>query len=175
MSTDAESAVLDCESRQVRKTKTGQIILSFPSKLHELLEAAEANDKEDIVSFSQNGKAFIIHKPKEFTTEIMPLYFRTTRIESFYRQLILYGFKRCKLKRASDYAYRHALFVRGEKCLALKIKRKTTPRKSYTSLSEHSSRNGPSRASLGSSCTGLDSARIYGSTMMSQLDLSMIL
>jgi hypothetical protein len=67
---DAEDEDDDVEDYEgVRKTKGGKIIVPFPFKLHALLDDAEANGNEDIVSFFPNGKAFAIHKPKEFIKE----------------------------------------------------------------------------------------------------------
>ena len=72
----------------VRK-KTGGVTKPFPEKLHELL-STEA--QEDIVSWLPHGRAFLVRKPKAFTSEIMGKYFKQTKLTSFQRQLNL-----CKL------------------------------------------------------------------------------
>lgn len=54
----------------VRK-KTGGVTQPFPEKLHEMLEAVEG-DSRRIVFWLQHGRAFLVQKPKEFTSEIMP-------------------------------------------------------------------------------------------------------
>ena len=41
-----------------------------------------------------SGRAFCIHRPRRFISDIMPRYFSTTRMSSFQRQLNLYGFRR---------------------------------------------------------------------------------
>ena len=59
----------------------------FPSKLHQLLDDAENENNEHIVGWSPNGLSFIVHKPKEFATTIMPRYFRHSNFRSFQRQV----------------------------------------------------------------------------------------
>jgi len=56
----------------VRK-KTGGVTQPFPEKLHEMLHALEFDAAaRQIVSWLPHGRAFLVHKPKEFTREIMP-------------------------------------------------------------------------------------------------------
>jgi hypothetical protein len=59
-----------------------------------MLDEAEKEGKEDLVSFLSHERAFAIHKPRYFVSEIMPRYFTTSRMSSFQRQLNLYGFRR---------------------------------------------------------------------------------
>lgn len=54
----------------VRK-KTGGVTQPFPEKLHEMLEAVDG-DTRRIVFWLSHGRAFLVQKPKEFTSEIMP-------------------------------------------------------------------------------------------------------
>jgi hypothetical protein len=92
----------------------------FPSKLHELLEDAEVNGYSDIVSWQIHGRAFKIHKAKDFLEKILPMYFQQTKIASFQRQLSLYGF--LKITQGHDKgAYYHELFLHGMDFLARKI------------------------------------------------------
>ena len=69
----------------------GGVTEPFPEKLHRMLEFAEREGLADVVSFFSHGRAFAIHKPRRFVQEIMPRYFRQTRLTSFQRQLNLYG------------------------------------------------------------------------------------
>jgi hypothetical protein len=56
---------------------------TFPFKLYRILEEAEKDGNEGIVSFNAQGRCFLIHKPKQFVDEIMPKYFTTGRMSSF--------------------------------------------------------------------------------------------
>jgi hypothetical protein len=64
----------------------GGVTEPFPEKLHRMLEQTERDGLSDVVSFFSHGRAFAIHKPKRFQTEIMPIYFKQTRLTSFQRQ-----------------------------------------------------------------------------------------
>jgi hypothetical protein len=63
---------------------------AFPVKLYRMIERAERNGQDDIISFIDDGKAFAIHKPRAFETDIMPSYFNSHRMSSFQRQLNIY-------------------------------------------------------------------------------------
>lgn len=67
------------------------MIEPFPEKLHRLLTEAENLKRNDVISWEASGRAFVIHQPDVFFKEIVPLYFRQTRLSSFKRQLNLYG------------------------------------------------------------------------------------
>ena len=97
---------------QSKKSKGG-IAFPFPSVLHAMLERAEHEGFDDIVSWQPHGRAFIVHSPTRFVKEVMHLFFRQTRFASFQRQLSLYGFLRLTRKGSDHGAYYHELFVRG--------------------------------------------------------------
>mmetsp|Transcript_11456 Transcript_11456/g.25532 ORF Transcript_11456/g.25532 Transcript_11456/m.25532 type:complete len:487 (-) Transcript_11456:173-1633(-) len=96
---------------------------TFPFKLHRMLEHAENSGMDNLISFSEDGKAFSIHKPREFVSDIMPKYFTTSRMSSFQRQLNLYGFRRVTEGRDKG-SYYHKYFLKGRRGLCKKIKRK---------------------------------------------------
>jgi HSF-type DNA-binding len=85
-----------------------------------MLDHMEARGDKSIVCWQSHGRAFIVHKPKEFVTEIMPQFFNQTKYASFQRQLNLYGFSRLSHGRDKG-AYFHACFVRGERDLCRKM------------------------------------------------------
>lgn len=102
----------------VRK-KTGGVTEPFPDKLHEMLSKDVA---PDVVGWLPHGRAFLVRKPKAFTTQIMPKYFRQSKLTSFQRQLNLYGFRR--LTQGPDAgAYYHELFLRGRPQLCMRMVR----------------------------------------------------
>ena len=96
--------------------------LSFPEKIYFMLEEVERQGRGDIVSFVSEGTAFMIHKPRQFEDDIMPLFFASRRMSSFQRQLNIYGFTRMNQEPWKG-AYKHVFFVRGEKASLSKIKR----------------------------------------------------
>lgn len=107
----------------VRK-KTGGVSKPFPEKLHEMLtiESLPHTDSTAIVSWLPHGRAFIVRTPKQFTSVIMPKYFRQTKLTSFQRQLNLYGFRR--ITQGPDAgAYYHELFLRGRSQLCMRMVR----------------------------------------------------
>jgi len=94
-----------------RKGPRGGVNVPFPTKLHVMLTKVEEDGSADIVSWQPHGRSFIIHKPREFVEQIMPEYFRQSKLTSFQRQLNLYGFRR--LTAGDDRGgYYHELFLR---------------------------------------------------------------
>ena len=95
----------------------------FPQKLHRMLsELVKQADGSDMASFLPHGRAFAIHNPKQFASEIMHKYFRMSRFSSFQRQLNLYDFKRISEGRDKG-AYYHELFLQGRTPLCTQMKR----------------------------------------------------
>lgn len=71
---------------------------------------------KSIVCWQPHGRAFMVHKPKDFVQEVMPHFFNQTKYASFQRQLNLYGFSR--LTHGPDKgAYYHNCFIRGKRHL----------------------------------------------------------
>ena len=99
----------------------GGVSVPFPLKLHQMLDSVKRNGCEDIVSWQPHGRCFVIHKPRELV-ELLPRYFKLSKLASFQRQLNLYGFQR--LTRGPDRGgYYHELFLRGKPDLAHTIQR----------------------------------------------------
>lgn len=80
--------------------RRGGVSIAFPIKLHAVLDQVEADGLAHVISWQPHGRAFVVHKPKEFTDHVMPKYFRQSKLTSFQRQLNLYGFSR--LTRGND-------------------------------------------------------------------------
>ena len=64
----------------VSKTKT------FPWKLHKMLELADQEGFDNIVSWLPDGRSFKVHDPSEFVEQIMPNFFLQSKYKSFQRQ-----------------------------------------------------------------------------------------
>lgn len=120
-----------------------------------MLRQTEYEGKADIVSFCPHGRAFNIHKPRRFEAEIMTRYFRQTRVQSFQRQLNLYGFKR--ITRGPDTGgYYHEKFLRGRPGLCVNMQRtriKGSPKKAEDPDSEPDFYSLPQLPDWGSSFT----------------------
>jgi hypothetical protein len=102
--------------------RRGGASISFPTKLHAVLDQVESDGWGHVISWMPHGRCFVIHKPKEFSEHVMPYYFRQSKLTSFQRQLNLYGF--CRLTRGNDSGgYYHELFLRGRMFLAKKMQR----------------------------------------------------
>ena len=69
--------------------------VTFPMRLHRLLQDATKFGFEDIICWQPGGKSFKVNHPERFAAEIMTNYFvRQTKYKSFQRQINTYGFRR---------------------------------------------------------------------------------
>mmetsp|Transcript_20421 Transcript_20421/g.30305 ORF Transcript_20421/g.30305 Transcript_20421/m.30305 type:complete len:340 (-) Transcript_20421:89-1108(-) len=104
----------------------GGVTEPFPEKLHRLLSEVEEKKQDDIIGFFSHGRAFAIHDREGFVEEIMPKYFKQSRLSSFQRQLNLYGFTR--ITSGPDLGgYYHELFLKGRASLAIHMRRVGAP------------------------------------------------
>ena len=87
-----------------------------------MLQQMANNRSRNVVSWQPHGKAFRVHYPEVFASEIMPRYFKQTKYKSFQRQLHMYGFHRTK-KGIDKGAYYHDLFVQNNKSMCLRMVR----------------------------------------------------
>lgn len=90
---------------------------NFPLKLHTLLDWEDP----DVVCWTPSGAGFRVINIDRFRDEVIPKYWRHTKMCSFQRQLNLYGFK--KVVHGTDIgAYHHPLFLRGQTALLQDMK-----------------------------------------------------
>jgi len=52
--------------------RRGGVSIAFPIKLHTVLDQAEANGIDHVISWQPHGRCFVVHKPKEFVDRVMP-------------------------------------------------------------------------------------------------------
>ena len=97
-------------------------LFAISEKLHRLLMEVEAAGRSDVISFVASGRAFAIHKPDKFFKEIVPLYFRQSRLSSFKRQLNLYGFELINTGPARG-GYYHDLFQKDRPEMCRRMRR----------------------------------------------------
>lgn len=95
-----------------RRRTRGGVTEPFPEKLHRMLQELEESGNADIISFFPHGRAFGVHKPEKFVNEVLPKWFKQTRLSSFQRQLNLYGFTRISSGPDAG-GYYHELFLKG--------------------------------------------------------------
>lgn len=70
-----------------------------------------------------HGRCFIVHNPQEFEENVLPLFFRQSKITSFQRQLNIYGFQRLTAVGPDQNCYYHELFLRHRLFLCERIGR----------------------------------------------------
>ncbi len=107
-------------------------IPSFPAKLYQMLQEVDEQGLDHIVSWQHDGRSFRVHKSEKFVTEILPSYFRCSKMKSFQRQLNFYKFQRI-VGGSLDGSYSHPHFIRGEEDLAKNIRRQELPQLISTS------------------------------------------
>jgi len=91
---------------------------SFPKKLYDLVNTGD----ELVVRWEEHGRAFRIIDAEKFAEEVLPLYFRHSKLTSFQRQLNLYGFRRIT-KGEDQGSYYHAKFQKGKPNSVSEIRR----------------------------------------------------
>eukprot|EP00977_Amphora_coffeiformis_P021309 scaffold9178_cov176-Amphora_coffeaeformis.AAC.5 len=95
-----------------RKGPRGGVQTPFPNRLFDMLDTCHNEGLESIVSWQPHGRSFIVHKPTQFETKILPRFFSQSKMSSFQRQLNLYGFLR-QNSGPDRGSYYHELFLRG--------------------------------------------------------------
>lgn len=82
----------------------------FPVQLHKIL----SNPKfQTIITWLGNGHAWKILEPSKFEKEVIPVYFRQSRMASFMRQVNGWGFRRIDLGiEGSAYQHEVSSFLR---------------------------------------------------------------
>ncbi|KAI3713389.1 hypothetical protein L1987_71966 [Smallanthus sonchifolius] len=94
------------------------LLTPFLTKTYQLVDDPSS---DEMVSWNDHGNAFVVWRPAEFATDLLPKYFKHNNFSSFIRQLNTYGFRKIVSDRwefANDY------FRRGEKSLLLEIQRR---------------------------------------------------
>jgi HSF-type DNA-binding len=72
-SLDSIEFVLDDVFDDLNVRRRGGVSVAFPLKLHAVLDQVEADGLAHVISWQGHGRAFLIHKPKEFVEHVMPL------------------------------------------------------------------------------------------------------
>lgn len=56
---------------QKRKGPRGGVLQPFPVRLYSMLETAEEDNQEDIVSWQPHGRCFLVRDPKRFCEKVL--------------------------------------------------------------------------------------------------------
>lgn len=121
----------------------------FPQKLHFLLNQAEKEGFNHIISWVNDGAAFKVHDSNAFLKEIMPLWFDQSKYESFRRQLNLYGFQRIS-RGPSRGVYYHQFFLQSEPSLCESITRPSSSSSSSSTTTSSAREAAPTATSSSS-------------------------
>ncbi|KAJ3202666.1 stress-responsive transcription factor hsf1 [Dinochytrium kinnereticum] len=78
---------------------------AFLNKLYNMVSDASTND---LIHWSKDGHAFIVHRHEDFARDVLPRFFKHNNFSSFVRQLNMYGFHKI------PHIQQGALFTDGE-------------------------------------------------------------
>ena len=84
----SENYINDHDLSSTPKNDDYERRFSFPLTLHTILDMG----REDVISWDYDGLTFKVHQRERFAKEVLPVYFHTTKYNSFLRQLQLWGF-----------------------------------------------------------------------------------
>ncbi|CAN4104468.1 unnamed protein product [Withania somnifera] len=90
----------------------------FLLKTYELVDDAYTNS---VVSWSHNGRSFVVWNPPEFARDLLPKYFKHNNFSSFIRQLNTYGFRKVD---PEQWEFANEDFIRGQRQLMKNIYRR---------------------------------------------------
>jgi len=109
-----------------------QYISNVPAFLTKLWKMVDDPQTESLISWNDEGNSFVIHNPNDFSSSLLPFYYKHSNMASFVRQLNMYGFHKVvavdsgglKSERVEDMEFAHQFFLRGHEHLLENIKRK---------------------------------------------------
>merc|ERR1712156_178104 len=123
-------------SREDYHLVSSTLMAATPAFLSKLWQLVNDQQNRQLVRWAPGGRSFLVMDQTKFSKEILPNYFKHQKMNSFIRQLNMYGFKKVpKLTEGTlnatesdqiEFANDH--FVRGQPDLIHQIKRKDTKR-----------------------------------------------
>mmetsp|Transcript_16782 Transcript_16782/g.34162 ORF Transcript_16782/g.34162 Transcript_16782/m.34162 type:complete len:263 (-) Transcript_16782:141-929(-) len=86
----------------------------FPLKLFNMLEIASELGFHQSLSWTPDGKSFVILNREKFMCQMVPLFFKQTKFRSFTRQLNIWGFEPTTFGYQYDRVWRNKYFIRDK-------------------------------------------------------------
>eukprot|EP01097_Dermamoeba_algensis_P005750 TRINITY_DN3631_c0_g1_i1.p1 TRINITY_DN3631_c0_g1~~TRINITY_DN3631_c0_g1_i1.p1 ORF type:complete len:260 (-),score=77.26 TRINITY_DN3631_c0_g1_i1:1295-2029(-) len=75
----------------VSKTKAGEGLAPFVAKMYQIVNDPSLNE---IIGWGPQNNSVVIFDPPRFEKEILPVFFKHSNLNSFIRQLNIYGFRK---------------------------------------------------------------------------------
>lgn len=96
-----------------------------PSFLQKTYDMLANPNLAQIISWNSDGTEFTLKDIKEFSSQLLPRYFKHCNLASFVRQLNMYDFHKVRLP-GCDNTFKHSNFIRDRVDLLKEIKRKSS-------------------------------------------------